>query len=293
MLSYQQQNEFVQAGLAKKSTNGVYDTFKYSKQVMYDYMWKDVPELRWCRGHTYNNQTGELILNAPKKTFNYLELDTWKNKSLSTQVALFKKYNGFMATARFVDDELIVGTTGSTRSNFATAAKKHIMELDPYWCVSESNTSVFEIIDENDPHIVQESVGAVVLGCQSHLYEIPGGCIASKFYPAGLQVLCSLEEALRIVQVARHEGFMMHDYTDIEEPVCKLKSPYYTGKKILMRAKGKRWHNLTYGNFKATGLPDVWIPVAKEFCKEENFNLTDQQRRAIIENLGVYKEIFN
>lgn len=96
--TYQQQLDLVSKGYAKVSSDGHFDTFKYSRKVMFDYLWNNLKEkgILECRGHVYNNKTGKIINLPVAKTFNYLELDTWKDVPLNQRVHGVKKYNGYM-----------------------------------------------------------------------------------------------------------------------------------------------------------------------------------------------------
>ena len=126
MLTYEQQLDLVQKKLATAKTVGNLTTFKYARRVMYDYLWNDHPELLECRGHTYDNTNGKLVLAAPRKSFNYLENGTWDDVPDDQPVIAYKKFNGFMATASMYNGELVVGTTGTTGSDYAKMARKHI-----------------------------------------------------------------------------------------------------------------------------------------------------------------------
>ena len=82
MNSYETMQRLVAAKLATVSTNGHLDTFKYARRVMFDYLWDTDPALLECRGITYDNRTGALVVAAPRKSFNYLENGWWKDVPL-------------------------------------------------------------------------------------------------------------------------------------------------------------------------------------------------------------------
>lgn len=230
ILTIEQQREFVKMGLAKENVNGKFSTFKYAKKVMFDYLWDKHPNLKYCRGHTYDNETGKIVLIAPTKSFNYLENGTWKDVPLDTTVTLYKKYNGFMATAAIHEPtgEILVGTTGSTKSSYAAWAREYIAE----WCKTQhvrqmdyGTTALFEICHPEDPHIVYEESGAHLLGLTDQL---------GNFHPAGQVIYATLEEAIGLAKASSNkiEGYMMYD---MEGNVCKLKTDYYVYLKKLMR----------------------------------------------------------
>jgi hypothetical protein len=200
---------------------------------MYDYLWHDVPELLESRGHVYYNSTKELIQAAPRKSFNYLERGYWSSMPLDTPVEMYKKVNGYMACATLHNDALIVSTTGTTTSEYAQWAKELLFrDYRMYEMVVDFDvTTLFEVVVPQDPHIVQEREGLHLLGVR----EKANG----KFHPMGESIRCTLDQAREIADNDSGEGFMMYpmlpdglyDYNNC----CKLKTPYYIGKKKLMR----------------------------------------------------------
>lgn len=288
ILTYEQQLDLVARKLATVSINGKFSTFKYAKKVMYNYLWNDHPEVKECRGHTYDNTNGNLVLLPPAKTFNYLENDTWKDKSLDTQVFLYKKYNGFMASASIYQGEFVVGTTGSTKSDYAVLARKHIEKQYSYinkW--GEGCTWLFEICDESDPHIVNEEFGWYYLGGRDHMDGV------HNFIPVSLnKVKCTLKEALELAETDKGEGWMMYNAKDVAD-ICKLKTDYYVGKKKLMRMTGLKIHTMYNGNNGLKTiidiLPDRWKHAPRmitlQFSPNEWVHMQDQQRRVFLESI--------
>ena len=171
-LTIDRQCNLVEQKLATKKVNTDLNvvTFKYAKRVMYDYMWDSNPELFECRGHTYCLDTGNQIVFPPRKSFNYLENGTWKDKPLDIEVTLFKKYNGFMACVSVHYGKVIVSTTGSTSGPYVEMTKELIFkrfseESIANWAKGKSEGSwLFEICHRNDPHIVHEVENAYYLG---------------------------------------------------------------------------------------------------------------------------------
>ncbi len=288
MLSYDQQMNLVSRGLATMKNDGKYTTFKYARKAMYDYLWYKVPDLLECRGHVYSNDTKELVQAAPKKSFNYLERDYWKDAPLDTPVEMYKKINGFMACATIHNGELLVSTTGTTTSEYAQWAKELIVrDFKLYDLVIEKDvTTLFEVVVPQDPHIVQEREGLHLLGVR----EKANG----NFHPMGASVRCTLEQALEIAKSDRGEGFMMYpmqaDGTYYYNYCCKLKTDYYVGKKKLMRMTAKNVENM-YSNPRATAisLPKMWYDavdyITYHYYKDMWLQSTDQQRRVILEDL--------
>ncbi len=293
LLTMQQQEALVSQKLATKKVCGDYVTYKYAKRVMYDYLWDKHPELLECRGHTYNIHTGELVLCPPKKSFNYLENGTWEGIPLDTPVIAFHKYNGFMASARIVNDELLVATTGTTNpetSQYVGWAKREIEKLDWRYAPVEGNTSVYEIVIPEDPHIVDDmhfrAVKLLTRWDDDGFYSIN---------TLGWQV--TLGEVLEKAKVARHEGWMVYDAQEYWDgnPIpstCKIKTDYYVGKKKLMRMTDSKIEQM-FANpvrYMQTNLPQSWdwfADTVVDYLSEDTWkSLGEQERRKMIEELG-------
>ncbi len=291
LLTYDQQMNLVYRGLATLKNDGKYTTFKYHRRAMYDYLWYDVPELLECRGHVYCNSTKELVQAAPRKSFNYLEREYWSSMPLDTPVEMYKKINGYMVAATLHNDALIVSTTGTTTSEYAQWAKKLLFrDYRMYEMVVDFDvTTLFEVVVPQDPHIVQEREGLHLLGVR----EKANG----KFHPMGESIRCTLEQALEIAMHDRGEGFMMYAMNDNDDydynNCCKLKTPYYVGKKKLMRMTAK-FVEMMYTNPASfnNALPDMWYDVPRLIVsnvhKDTWLAMNDQQRRVILEDfMGV------
>lgn len=289
LLTYEQQKDLVKQKLATVSSNGNLDTFKYAKRVMFDYLWDTNDGLMECRGHTYNNQTGELVVAPPRKSFNYLENGWWKDKPLDTPVIAYKKYNGFMACMSLTDDgkKVIIRTTGSTKSDFVHMAESW---LDPIGCMKYMDpdyTYLYEIVDQEDPHIVEEPLGEHYLGRRNKK--------TGAFEPFGVGpqdvYLGTLKGILAIAEINQGEGFMVYDLHN--DPMrlapAKIKTPYYVGKKKLMRA-GKNVVESMYCDprgYELNYLPKMYTGVAQKivstYGKQFWLELNDQARRKVIE----------
>lgn len=288
MLSYEQQMNLVNRGLATLKNDGTFTTFKYARKAMYEYLWYQVAELLNCRGHVYDNRTKQLVQAAPKKSFNYLERNYWKDVPSDTPVEMYKKINGFMACATLHDGELLVSTTGTTTSDYAIWAKELIQRDYKYYdlVIEREVSTLFEVVLPQDPHIVQEREGLHILGVR----EKSNG----NFHPMGAGIRCTLEQALEIAKHDRGEGFMMYriqaDGTYNYNECCKLKTDYYIGKKKLMRMTAKNVENMYKTPYFISGqLPDMWYDVpqliATNINKDAWLGMSDQQRRLILENL--------
>lgn len=286
MLTYEQQMNLVNRGLATLKNDGKYTTFKYARKAMYEYLWYQVPNLLESRGHVYCNTTKELVQAAPRKSFNYLERNYWQDMPLDTPVEMHKKVNGFMAVATIHEDELLVSTTGTTTSAYAIWAKELILQDWHLYdmVIADDVSTLFEVVVPQDPHIVQEREGLHLLGVR----EKSNG----NFHPMGAGVRCTLEQTLEIAKHDRGEGFMMYrmldDGTYDYNNCCKLKSDYYIGKKKLMRMTAKNVELMYKKPLEtAASLPDIWYDVPSQIVayhtRQVWLESTDQQRREFLE----------
>jgi hypothetical protein len=289
LLTYDEQMHLVSRGLATIKNDGKYTTFKYHRRAMYDYLWHQIPQLLECRGHVYDNAIHTLVQAAPRKSFNYLERGYWLDVALDTPVEMYKKINGYMACATIHNDELIVSTTGTTTSDYAIWAKELILQdWHNYDIVIDDQYScLFEVVVPQDPHIVQERKGLHFLGSRNKQF---GG-----FTAFGESIRCTLSQALKIAKFDRGEGFMvypmlpngLYDYNNC----CKLKTPYYIGKKKLMRMTAKNVE-IMYNNLAHTisTLPEMWSEIPEQIVQSVNKDtwlaMNDQQRRVILEDLN-------
>ena len=286
MLSYDQQRNLVDRGLAVMKNDGKYTTFKYHRKAMYDYLWFVVTDLMECRGHVYDSDTKEIVQAAPRKSFNYRENDIWWAATpLDTKVEVYKKINGYMACATIHKGELVVSTTGSTTSEYAQWAKElivkdyHLYDL----AIDSDATTLFEVVVPQDPHIVEERMGLHLLGWREKA--------SGHFSPNGKYLYMTLAEAIAMADEDRGEGFMVYRADDmIKLAPCKLKTPYYIGKKKLMRMSAKNVEVMYKNPNDITKLlPSMWHDAPFEimcmFTKEQWLSFTDQMRRVFLEDL--------
>lgn len=286
MLSFDQQMNLVNRGLAIMKNDGKFTTFKYHRRAMYEYLWFNEYDLHECRGHVYDSVTKELVQAAPRKSFNYKENDLWWNAvPLDTRVEVYKKVNGYMACATLHNGELVVSTTGSTTSEYAQWAKELIVKDYALYdmIIDKDSTVLFEVVVPQDPHIVEERMGLHLLGIREKA--------SGKFHPSGRAGLMTLAEAIALAETDRGEGFMVYraDCAEKTSP-CKLKTPYYIGKKKLMRMTAKNIE-IMYKNPEAFAklLPPLWSKAPRaiweDFAPEEWLSLNDQERRAYLEEI--------
>jgi len=242
----------IEAGLVKQKCyeNGL-SVFKYAKKVFYDALWNTDPLLLEARGIVLDD-AGNKVIWPFTKVFNYNENNAGVNLMMDTPIIAPRKVNGFMAACRYWNGELIVSTTGSLDSDFAKMARKHIEALPDFKALcefAEDHTLLFEICDEADPHIVEEEVGAYLIGAR---YMTTGAYFGQMLNESALDAMAMYIGADRpevfygtfgqlwhMVRECRHEGWMVI-LAETGETVMKIKSPHYLSKKFLMRMGQKK-----------------------------------------------------
>lgn len=289
MNTYKDMLDLQAKGLAVVSQNGDLATFKYARKVMHDYLWKTDSKLLECRGHTYNVKTGELVVAAPRKSFNYLEDGWWSDKPLNTPVIAYKKYNGFMACVSEHDGVALVSTTGSTKSDFVGMAYEMFDHTSGEFSgCSGSRTDLYEIVHPDDPHIVDEPIGAHYLGSRDKATGV--------FTPYGKPedtYIGTLKGILAIAEVNTGEGFMVYDLHNDPDRLApaKIKTPYYVGKKKLMRLSKKNSEFMYNSPTKfAESLPKMWQDVPEQIVSiySQKFwieCMTEGIRRELLEQI--------
>jgi len=294
-------DDLVLRGLVKgKSYENGLTVYKYSRKVFYDALWNEDPLLLEARGMVLDAE-GNKVIWPFTKVFNHHENGT--ELPLDTSVIAPRKVNGFMAACRMYKGELIVSTTGTLDSDYAAMARKHIEALTaPYYVrdYAEDFTLLFEICDASDPHIVEEEVGAYLIGArymQRDGYEQYGqmcteSCLDGMASAIGAKrpamFYGKFYQLLDMLKTCKHEGYMVRLLYG-EETVMKLKSPHYLTKKFLMRmGKNKVEYMYDYKEDFLRSIDEEFYTVVHYitdvFTKEMWTMYSDKLRREIIED---------
>lgn len=282
--------ELIAKGLVKQKRydNGL-SVFKYTREVFYKALWNEDPLLLEARGMVLDDD-GNKVIWPFTKVFNHHENGT--ELDLDTVVIAPRKVNGFMASVRYWNGELITSTTGTLDSDFVAMARKHIEKLNTVE-MDEELTYLFEICDPSDPHIVEEIDGAWLIGARS---MNTGKMMTEKWLDQEAhcikalrpEVFCgTFREVLELLQDCKHEGYMVR-LAGTEETVMKLKSPHYLTKKFLMRMGQKKV------DFMFTNKEEFLKTIDEEFYGIVHYitrwydaeswgRRTDKERRAAIE----------
>jgi hypothetical protein len=208
---------------------------KYTRKVFYDNLWS--PELEECRGLVVDKDWNRVVTPF-RKIYNRGERG--KDFALTDHVTAVRKINGFMAAATLWNGQVIISTTGSLDSPFVTLAEKWLDGPVKDWIAARNVcvTWLFEICDPLDPHIIEESAGAYLIGCRmptghlmaettlDHFAASMGHVLRPHFYSN-----ISFSTVLNLARACKHEGFVVRK----GDEVIKVKSPYYLVTKFLGR----------------------------------------------------------
>jgi len=287
MKAYVEANEHLIS--VKKQAPGI-TVLKYKNKVFYKNLW--TPELCELRG-TVVDDDFNIIQRPFTKIFNAGESKA-PRILLKDPVTAPEKVNGFMGAATWHNNGLFISTTGSIASDFADMAREHIEKLTWDWEAHRNMTYIFEIVDERDPHIVPEKVGAWLLGARkkewgSRQHELGQGKLDS--VAIGMRCLrpkwrryntyAELKEEVRTIS---HEGFVIWDDKGHE---IKIKSPYYLATKFLGRKSEQRLNELLEDTRSAKQILDEeYYPILDYLNQGKNkdtfIEMTEQERFAFL-----------
>lgn len=243
---------------------------KYKNKVFYKALW--TPELCEMRGLVVD-EDWNVIVRPFRKIFNLFENGT--NFPLDAEVAAARKVNGFMAGLT-IDDEhgVIVSTTGSLDSPFVTMAEKYLLPLVDKGLIN-GVTYLFEIVDPEDPHIIEEQVGAYLIGARAVCSKITLLECDLDEIAKGMGVLrpdwyrTSFGKIIEMTNRCQHEGFVCYNVETGQ--ALKIKSPYYLNKKFFSRVRAEK-------------LTVEWLLANRTNFDEEYYPLIDH----ITENRHVF-----
>jgi|GEM_PF-99625 hypothetical protein len=303
-------------------------TYKYANKVFYNNEFDDA--LLELRGLVLDDE-GNIIVRPFNKAFNLCEREAKNSKypiklDANDHFNAILKINGFLGCATYVskdefegksfNNKVLFSTTGSLDSSFVQMAKEHLEKYQNLFVAKPNYTFLFEIVDEKDPHIIEEELGEYLLACrdvltgelvnQDELRHFVGEISKSddilkqiKFPQIFHNI--AFKEIQKIGFSAMHEGFVVYDL-DFKEIVFKLKTPFYLITKFIGRKKdlnkmlmGLKDHKVD-GNFiQKYSIDEEFFPLIEHLSKniDEVLVLGEQGRIAYIRNFLIkfYKEI--
>jgi hypothetical protein len=220
---------------------GLY-VLKYSANVFYDALWNEHDMIKYARGLVVDADYN-VVVKPFTKVFNYMENGTIIDRD---ELCLaVRKINGFMGCATYrpeISDKIIYSTTGSLDSDFVDLIEKHVAQYENWIKSFPNSTFIFEICDETDPHIIEEELGAWLIGaCTYHEDGFIAEAFESVLDHAANVFGCKRPEStynmrfsdiVKMAQMCTHEGYMVYG----DGKALKIKSPYYKVTKFLARA---------------------------------------------------------
>ena len=278
---------------------------KYKRTVFYNNLWDE--NLVEIRGRVINS-AGDTVVNPFTKIFNRFENDTDIDRD--EQVLAVCKVNGFMAGITYVPeiDEVIVSTTGSLDSDFVTLAEKYLNPIkkdvkDRFLINGQRFTWLFEIVDETDPHIIKEKVGAYLIGVRgideeryssSETIEKTLDVIAKEFGVMRPQWLVARFDAVvKMAKECTNEGFVVYGMQS--KTSLKIKTPYYLISKFLARCgQAKLEHMLTHPDWiNWNTIDEEFFPLIRYLSanKDDYLNMDEQDRLTYIQSF-IEREIY-
>ena len=239
--------------------------YKYAKTVFYDNLWHTHPALSRARGIVFDIG-GRLVQNPFTKVFNHLE--SGADLRPCTEVIAAPKLNGYLACVSLhptQDNALLVTTTGSFDSSFATLAQQCIRDRRAHGALlrvlrqrrhgplRQSLTLMFEVVHLEDPHIVQygeADYGLYLIGARPNeadaleLTEPELDELAADIGPSIRREAWFVTSFKAIVAKAQSpattnvEGWMIRENTPEQKTVMKKKSTWYLTTKFVGRLTG-------------------------------------------------------
>lgn len=257
---------------------------KYSRKVFYNNLWNSHPDLVYARGTVYDNE-GNIVQLPFTKIFNRREngIDIHRDHT----VTAFEKVNGFMACVTLYNDEILVSTTGSLDSDYVQMAKEKLPldTIKPF--LSNGISFCYEIVHENDPHIIPETPGAYLIGGrvkikgskQIDIYALQTlaekmGVMFPKF------CICKFSDVVNAAKTSKIEGWVVYDHES--DTVLKIKTPYYLVSKFIARTK--KMDSIFNSNYKAIFDEEYYsmVEYIRSNYTKETFSIIPEQERLLI-----------
>ena len=288
---------------------------KYHKKVFWENLWHTDPELLECRGKVLLH--GKPIALPFKKIFNHKENNT--DCELDKEVIAVEKVNGFMFHVTFTNEVStsialqsalgnenisyhVFGTTGSLNSDFVVMGKEALVQHNVKYELIGSvesklgyvnpHTYIFEIKDNiKDPHIIfDEDDGVYLLGVRD---IITGNLLSQSevdFLAEQINAkrpkwkVTKFKDLLEEVKTVKHEGFVIYDL-ESNDGIMKIKSPFYTVKKWMMRRNNDFVFRANYKQLVDEEYYEVISKIRKNYTEDEWSAFDEMKKGEIFEGL--------
>lgn len=224
----------------KTSVEGI-NVLKYKRRVFYDNLWNEY--LEECRGTLVDDNYN--VVSMPfTKIYNFRVEDKSPVLSDETPIIAYRKVNGFMGAITYHNGDLLVSTTGSIDSDFCEYIYS-LIDREHYLSVLKDYpdfTFLFEVVHEDDPHIIPEVLGMYLLAIRKKSWQgeliYDYDTLKNLASDLGCYVptceITTVGALMESVKNVTHEGFVF--YTE-DGVAAKVKSNYYLVSKALARKK--------------------------------------------------------
>lgn len=257
---------------------------KYTRKVFYDNLW--TPELEEMRGLVVD-QDWEPVVIPFKKIYNRHERGT--DFERDTPVVAIRKVNGFMAAVTATEKYgVLVSTTGSLDSDYVDMAKAKLPLAFIEKISSEGNgigvTYLFEIVHEDDPHVIKEHPGAWLLGIRDHETGRLSIRPHNTYWTHGLhfpEITCwdRFGDLVKHAKEVQHEGYVVYNY-DLNPKALKLKSPHYLMTKFFGRKSPEKLEHILTSQNTMAHVEEEFFPLVNHLKENKDmFILLDEQSR--------------
>lgn len=272
---------------------------KYSQKVFFDNLFNDA--LLEMRGIVLDHENN-IVIRPFKKLFNYSERIAKNSKyPISMEddqpVKLIRKVNGYLGVATYVthkdpdlNQKMIYSTTGSLDSLYAVMTEEHLNKYENLFKKYPNHTFLFEVLDKNDPHIIKEQEGEVLIGCinvktAEMFSEEELDKIGKEFNIVRPETIyCNFGECKELLKTVKHEGFMVYADNRLEnkpdEILFKMKSPFYLISKLFGRMSNNKLEDVLNKEKIDEEYYDV-IAYIKQNLKEFK-KMTEQERISFV-----------
>jgi hypothetical protein len=195
-----------------------------------------------------------------------------------------------MAAVTWHNDQILVSTTGSLDSDFVGYAKEMLPldKMEEALRAFPTYTFTFEIVHPDDPHIIEENVGAYLIGARfkylgsDQMQQVTLDQLAADWGVYRPQYFTTtFGELLYLYKNYKREGYVVYDLES--STVLKLKTPYYLVSKFIARTKKLE---LVFDKNYKQRFDEEFYPLCEwlqDYYNREDFsNIPEQQRLDII-----------
>lgn len=159
-------------GINEKQLSNNISSFNFSRDVFHKNEWDDIKLI--ARGLFIDTYAWRILARGYVKFFNFAEREKNTKKYLQEHLVFpctaYRKYNGFLGIVSWdwTNDRLFIASKSTNEGDHSQLAEKILRKYAPIEAITkylkENNcTMLFEICTLEDPHIIKEEEGPVLL----------------------------------------------------------------------------------------------------------------------------------